>query len=471
MPNRWPIASGNWSNSTIWNGGLGVPTASDDVYANSQSIYIDTDITVLTLRNAAITGVTQGGIFYLNNGVNVNLTGVPAMFHTGPSVFAVTNTPLVIISGSNTATITGSLGATLFGPKIHLQDNSSLRISGSVVSTTNTANIGIRHSSTGNLTITGSITGSSGGGSAHCIYVDGSGSLFISGSVLGAGSSYGIYNLSSGNVRIIGTITGASGNNTAVSVYNLSNGNIIVTGSILGAPDANFNGKQGIYNAGAGSVYISGSVFGGRGGQQANGVANASVGTVIIDGTVTAGQAGSGPNASMYGVFNSGTGTLIVRGAISASIISPGVGATSTTSTNLFTGPFRNTGSFNAVYAYRMQMLSTSSQWTFDTEVAGVTKTLTTIESITGAPSASNVRDGVTYGLNGNLTGSLKMPNPTTVRLGVATDNTTGSAILTAEDMFNVATQTLTTSGSIGNLLTGSSTVQTTGATISAFKV
>jgi len=63
------------------------------------------------------------------------------------------------------------------------------------------------------------------------------------------------------------------------------------------------------------------------------------------------------------------------------------------------------------------------------------------------------------------------MPNSTTVKTGVATDNTTGSAILTAEDMFNVATQTLTDSGSIGNLLTGASTVQTVGATISSFKV
>jgi hypothetical protein len=469
MPNRWPIANGNWSDAAIWSGSI-KPVAGDDVFANSQSIYIDENINVATLRNSSTAGVTQGGIFYLNNGVNVNLTGVPAMYHTGPIVYEATNTPLVIISGSNTATITGSLGATLFGPKIHLQDNSSLRISGSVVSTTNTANIGIRHSSIGTLIVTGSISASS-GASSHCIYVDGSGSLFVSGSILGVSLGYGIYNLSSGNVNVIGTISGPTGNNGAVSVYNLTNGNITVTGSVFGGPDANFLGKWGIYNAGSGNIYVSGSVRGGQGGQSANGVANISVGTVIIDGPVTAGIAGSGPNAGLFGVVNTGAGTLIVRGTISASIISPAVGATSTTSTNLFTGPFYNTGSFNAVYAYRMQLFEGVRQWTFDTEVAGVTKTLTTIESITGAPSTSNVRDGVTYGLNGNLTGSLKMPNPTTVRLGVATDNTTGSAILTAEDMFNVATQTLTTSGSIGNLLTGASTVQTVGATISSFKV
>ena len=468
MPNRWPIANGNWSDSAIWSGSI-KPVAGDDVYANNRSVYIDENINVATLRNSSGTGITAGGIFYINDSININLTGNPAMFHTTPAVFAVTNTPLVIISGSNTASLTGSLGLTTFGPKIHLQDNSSLRISGSVTSTNNTANIGIRHSSTGNLTITGSITGSSGGGSAHCIYVDGSGSLFISGSVLGAGSSYGIYNLSSGNIRVIGNILGPTLGNGATSVYNLSTGNITVTGSVSGGT-LNYNGKWGIYNASAGNVYVSGSVFGGNDGQQANGIANVSIGTVIVDGNVVASTpGGSGALASMYGIFNSGAGTLIVRGAISASTISPGVGATATTSTNLFTGPFYNTGSFNAVYAYRMQMLSTSSQWTFDTNVAGVVKTLYTSNTLPGVPRENNVRQGTTY--NFGLTGSLAMPDPTTVKQGVAVDNTTGSAILTPQDMFDVATQTLTNSGSIGNLLTGASTVQTTGATISSFKV
>jgi hypothetical protein len=114
-------------------------------------------------------------------------------------------------------------------------------------------------------------------------------------------------------------------------------------------------------------------------------------------------------------------------------------------------------------------MLSTSSQWTFDTETAGVTKTLYTSNLLPGVPQQTDVRKGTTY--NFGLTGSLAMPDPTTVQLGVATDNTTGSAIFTAEDMFNVVTQNLTISGSIGNLLTGASTVQTVGATISSFKV
>jgi hypothetical protein len=266
---------------------------------------------------------------------------------------------------------------------------------------------------------------------------------------------------STGILNISGSVSAGINTSAGGAIYLSGNGNLNVVGNIIGPTNI---GGQAISNATAGIVTITGSVFGSST-RAESAIANISVGTLIITGSVRAG------NIAAPAISSTTAGTIIIQGPISSSITAVGVSSTSTTATNLFTGPFYNTGSFNAVYAYRMQMLSTSSQWTFDTEVAGVTKTLTTIESITGAPSTSDVRDGVTYGLNGNLTGSLKMPNPTTVRLGVATDNTTGSAILTAEDMFNVATQTLITSGSIGNLLTGASTVQTVGATISAFKV
>lgn len=467
MANRWPIANGNWSDSAIWSGSL-IPTAADVVYANSKSIYIDTDITVQSLSNATIAGVTQGGIYYINNGVNINLTANPAMFHTGPSVFAVTNTPLVIISGSNNATITASLAATTFGPKIHLQDNSSLRISGSVVSTTNTANIGIRHSSTGNLTITGSLT-PGGGQLAHVLYVENSGSLNVLGSVVGSGTGIGIYNLSSAIVRIVGNVNGPSLGQPTYSVYNLLGGTIVVTGSVFGG-DANYNGKYGIYNASSGNVYISGSVTGGQGGQSAIGVANISTGLVEIIGPVSGGPPGGTEFAgSNPGVFN-GPGTVIIRGPISASIRYNGVSSTSTTATNLFTGPFYNTGSFNAVYAYRMQIIDPSStSWRFDTETAGVSKTLYTSNQLPGVPRQNDVRKGTQY--NFRLTGSLEMPDPTTVKQGVAVDNTTGSAILTAQDMFDVLTQNIVQTGSIGETLDNVSTVQTVAATISAFKV
>jgi len=117
-----------------------------------------------------------------------------------------------------------------------------------------------------------------------------------------------------------------------------------------------------------------------------------------------------------------------------------------------------------------MQMLEpVSTTWRFDTEVAGGSKTLYTANQLPGVPRQPDVRKGVQY--NFGLTGSLEMPDPTTVKAGVAVGNTTGSAILTAQDLFGVLTQDIVTTGSIGVVLDNAATVQTTAATISTFKV
>lgn len=405
MPNRWPIADGNWSNSAIWSGSI-IPTASDDVFANNRAVYIDVDITVQSIRTTSTGSASQHGGFFVSQSRTITLLGA-GLVGGGNSV-GLNSTPITYTSSILTNT---------------------LNIIGDITGSPNNANYGLKINTPCVVNITGSIRanpsliGGSGYGGmlvstnpSDYTYVNISGSIFGIAPTVSPSTSYGfIFNTPlvlnvSGNVETIvaSNTTQTIGN----AIYNVTNTPHFI--NILG----------NIKAVGSPAIYIT-----------------------------------------------AGNTFLNIKGTISASISSPGVHSTVTTATNLFTGPFYNTGSYNAVYAYRMQLFDQPTRWTFDTEVAGVTKTLTTIESITGAPSTSDVRDGVTYGLNGNLTGSLKMPNPTTVRLGVATDNTTGSAILTAEDMFNVATQTLTTSGSIGNLLTGASTVQTTGATISAFKV
>ena len=110
-----------------------------------------------------------------------------------------------------------------------------------------------------------------------------------------------------------------------------------------------------------------------------------------------------------------------------------------------------------------------STSWRFDTNIAGGSKTLYTSNQLPGVPRQTDVRKGVQY--NFGLTGSLEMPDPSVVKAGVAVDNTTGSAILTAQDMFDVLTQDIVTTGSIGETLDNVSTVQTVAATVSAFKV
>ena len=101
--------------------------------------------------------------------------------------------------------------------------------------------------------------------------------------------------------------------------------------------------------------------------------------------------------------------------------------------------------------------------------IAGISKTLYTSNQLPGVPRQTDVRKGVQY--NFGLTGSLVMPDPTTVKQGVGLNNTVGSAILTAQDMFDVLTQNIVQTGSIGETLDNVSTVQTVAAIVSAFKV
>jgi hypothetical protein len=55
MPVRWAVASGNFSNLAIWNdsASLGLPTASDDIWANNNNINIDQSFSAISLNNSA----------------------------------------------------------------------------------------------------------------------------------------------------------------------------------------------------------------------------------------------------------------------------------------------------------------------------------------------------------------------------------------------------------------------------------
>ena len=50
MATRFAVATGNWSNTAIWDNGV-LPTSSDDIYANNFTVTIDGTFTVLSIRN------------------------------------------------------------------------------------------------------------------------------------------------------------------------------------------------------------------------------------------------------------------------------------------------------------------------------------------------------------------------------------------------------------------------------------
>jgi hypothetical protein len=530
MPNRWPTISGNWSNPAIWNDGLGVPTASDDVYANNQSVYIDTNITVLSLRNAASASAILGsGSFYLNNGVTVDLTAANAV------ATSALNIPLLIISGSNSARINGLLNiATSTGtyPVIVMSGSSNLILSGSFIAASSAgpatnASGSIVHNSSGSLIITGSVSTNGGTlayGTAIAMFgegstyisgslnapgaqgvglakIAGSGSIFIITSVFPTSAGWGILKNSFGNIDIQGNIQPSSNaiqNNapgTIRVVGNLFGGGsffnsinntaantlIIITGSVTGAA----NTAYGISNSGLNTtILISGSVLSSTG--TAPGInlqSNPATLTIIgnVNGSSNAGGVGIQNSAATTitisgsvtagpaasAIVSSGNGNLIVSGTITAGISVPAIQSSGVSSTCSLSGPFINVNNRNAVFAQNLQLISGSTPtWTFDTETFGGTKILYTSGSVTGYPSTSNVRNGVIYGDTNQFTGTAVIPAASNVIRGALVDNTTGSASFTTQNAWNAATGSLTVSGSIGARLRNTATVNTDAALI-----
>jgi hypothetical protein len=86
--------NGNWSSTSTWPGGV-FPTSADDVFANNRTVYIDTDINVLSLNTTAGAGGVAGGRFYANQG---NITINSNIIQAG-------STYCVTVTGTGTRTL------------------------------------------------------------------------------------------------------------------------------------------------------------------------------------------------------------------------------------------------------------------------------------------------------------------------------------------------------------------------------
>jgi hypothetical protein len=451
MPNRWPISSGNWSNAAIWSGSI-IPTASDDVFANSQSIYIDTDIAVITLRNSATTGVTEGGLFFLNNGVNVNISN--------SIIKAGSGTSLIVISQSNAASMncpTMTL-ASGFGAFVVMQTSSSLNYTGSVQN----PNVGggISHGSTGILNLSGSVTTNFSNGNIG-ISISNGGTLNVVGNVIGgtAATQQTILAQSpSCSINVIGNVIGGTGNAAVAIVLgqNTGNGNISlkVNGNVIG------NGSAGISAAfGFSNIVITGSLID-------NG-ASAYIDTSFGAGsnlTVSGSVIGSRAAAATINKTTAG-GNITVIGPVYAGLSAGGIAAAAG---NVFaTGPFYNVNNRNAVYAPIFQLISGSTPtWTFDTETYGEQRTLYTADYPGNFPSSTDVRQGTVFGNTAQFTGTVAIPSTGSVLKGVPVDNVTGSASFTTQNVWNTPTSSLTASNSLGTRLRNTATVASDGILI-----
>jgi len=429
MANVRAIKSGNWSDPTVWNTGA-LPTTADDVYANTFTVTIDQNITVLTLRTTSATGISAGGGFVISTSVTVTCTnsiGIQPGTTTAVTVSA--NSPAIVTINSN---LTNS-------------------------PTTDTTNV-ILKSGTCTLNINGSTLFGGFGSNRHCLNVNTGGTINFVGNVRGFwGSSRGILM----NTNSTGAVLNIVGNINPDRLLNSpQNENPLVILSIC-------------------TVNITGNVYGDLGNSVA--VTISAAATVYITGIVYGGQGAAGVSTSAAVYLN-------IVGIIDAEYIgnveSVAVVSTSTSAINLFTGPFICSayGRF-PLSVFRMHLIPTlnnyiefrddSTNGALSPGAIAPTTRLVSPDTIIDAPTANNVRSGVSYG-NGAYTGTCVIPSSSNVSLNVPFDtNSVGTAYISATDIAEIGDtiwdkpiSELNTVGSIGERLKNASTVDITGAQI-----
>jgi hypothetical protein len=455
MPNRWAVANGNWSNTATWNSGatLGLPTASDDVYANRFNVILDQDISVNVLAARDLAGTaSHGGTFITSGSRTIETFGsgtYGGFWIQVGSLSPVTSSCALVVTGSDTVNIKA------------VRIASAPNAGGSLP----TGSINIKSSGITNISASNSIQGitgtalriNSGAGGICNIQTP-----IILGDTFGGGGATRtailIDSVNGYTINITGSVQDGS-NSQANGILNSATNLVInISGSVIS--DSNVNPI--LLSAGSATVNITGSVA--TTGSSTAAAINATAGTfanININGNVISGVASA--------VISVLPGTSSISGSIYASPFSPGIQFTSATHLLNASGPFYNSGGRNAVYAQNLQLLSGSTPtWTFDTETYAEQRTLYTQNYPGNFPSTSNVRQGIIYGDTNQFTGTVAIPSTGSVLKGVPVDNTTGSASFNTQNVWGINTNLLTVTGSLGARLRNTATVATDAAAIAS---
>ena len=398
-------ASGNWSASATWTGGV-VPSLNDTVYANGFTVALDQSID-LTGSTVDTSGSFIAGQIYMvvsvgttnfaltanciapgtNAGTAVAITSAVGQIFQAVTVGTATtgtarrmgallnyvNTPITVATGGS---FTMAASYNITGAYIQAGSANCLTVSAAASSTlagchaTGSAftlsTRAIAFSSSGTLTLDGivatggRVTGTTTANGAHAIE-----STSAAGTIAFTNAS---------------TVTGGSGG-FAFGLNNASTGTVTVTSSTLTGGFAGF--ALGLNNASTGAVTITSSTA--TGGQQGTALNNASTGTITITSSTVSGGTSS---TSIYGIQNTSTGTIIVNG----STVTGGSASNTDGIRNASTGTITITSSTvtggSGVAAFGLNNVSTGT----------VTATSTTLTGGSGATAT---------GLNNASTGTI----------------------------------------------------------------
>lgn len=400
MANRYATKTGNWSDTTVWDGGT-LPTSSDIVYANNYTVTINQDIDVQELANEAASGISAGGKFVISGSrtldiytlgvkmrnaggsvilelpigastINVNLDNI------GTDISGSTNTRTGIsipsgFTGVCNVTVVNGIDAqtsTDYYCMIRMASVSGiLNVYADYIHSPGATAIRITNGTT-NVYVNDHITSSS---STRAIIYTSVGSLTFNSVRIKATSNYETVSVTSG-ICVFNECTISGVMNTSITS---SNGTIQIDGGIVTFRDCNIQ-------------CANNSIYGGP-------AVKCNSAVVRFSGDIYAG--GMLPSTGPYGFLPIASIITVDQGGDGLRIHLP--------NDNNF--PTDNVGSATILSAYGENL-----------------------------PTPDDVREGVDYGPDDIYTGSLAVPPAESVASGVPVDDTTGTGVVKLSDIATV---------------------------------
>ena len=344
-------------------------------------------------------------------------------------------------------------GATWAGGVVPTVGDEARASNGHTITITENANCDlISNLGTGNfvisngVTLTANITSGSSTANSYVLRFLGASPAvsYVVGNVVYASinSASGINNAGTGTLTLTGNVSPGGLGSNAFGVNNTSSGVILITGNCTGATWTN---SLCVNNNSMGSITITGNVLGGNN-TGSPGVTNATTGPVTIVGNVSGGTVSPG-------LLNNSTGTITLTGELTASTAAHAVTSTNASSVVRVSGSFiYASNGLVPVNTTKFILLTTptTAKTRYALNGAGTFVDMFTADNTGLGPATNHVRSGVTYS---GMTGTLAVPLPSQVAVGVATDNTVGTAVLTGADIaaavWGADTRTLTAGAGI----------------------
>jgi len=378
-------------------------------FAVASGNFNDTNTWSTTATGSGGASVPVAGDNAIANNRTVTITDNPTCDNiTNGTTYGGTAGGGFVLSNGTTLTVLDSVLTGGTGGTIRLAGTDSSTVAAVTIKSANVINTDcILHSGTGTLTVncTTVLSGGTSANASRCINVTAAGILNLTASTITGGSE---------TVGTTGAILGGASSTITINAASLTGGTSQLSPAV---------------NANGGICSITGNLLASTGCHVVT-VISTTILTVL--GNVTA---ANGRNAI------SGTTNNAIR--VSGSFIYSSDGTPPITQKLIL-----NTTPTLAFTRYALNG-------------AGTYVDMFTADNAPLGPATGDVRFGVSYG-SGQV-GTCQVPAAGSVALGVPVDNTTGTAVLTADAIWNSQTSAMTTAGSVGQRLANCSTVATTG--------